>query len=54
MIVNKFITKGTIEEKIDLIIEDKNKLSLEIIPEKQEGWITEMDNDQLMGLFRLS
>lgn len=54
VIVHKFITKGTIEEKIDLIIEDKNKLSQEIIPEKQEGWITEMNNDQLMGLFRLS
>lgn len=54
VIVHKFITKGTIEEKIDLIIEDKNKLSLEIIPEKQESWITEMDNKQLMDLFKLS
>lgn len=54
VIVHKFITKGTIEEKIDLIIEDKNKLSQEIIPELQEGWITEMDNKQLMGLFKLS
>lgn len=54
VIVHKFITKGTIEEKIDLIIEDKNKLSQEIIPELQESWITEMDNKQLMGLFKLS
>ncbi len=54
VIVHKFITKGTIEEKIDLMIEEKNKISKEIIPEVQENWITEMDNKQLMDLFRLS
>lgn len=54
VIVHKFITKGTIEEKIDLIIEDKNKLSQEIISEIQESWITEMDNKQLMDLFKLT
>lgn len=54
VIVHKFITKGTIEEKIDLIIEEKTKLSKEIIPDMQENWITEMDNKQLMDLFRLS
>lgn len=54
VIVHKFITKGTIEEKIDLMIEDKIKLSKEIIPDIQESWITEMDNDQLMNLFRLT
>lgn len=54
VIVHKFIMKGTIEEKIDLMIEDKIKLSKEIIPDIQENWITEMDNKQLMDLFRLS
>jgi non-specific serine/threonine protein kinase len=54
VIVHKFITRGTIEEKIDLMIEDKTKLSKEIIPDMQESWITEMDNKQLMNLFRLS
>ncbi|HUW64583.1 MAG TPA: DEAD/DEAH box helicase, partial [Spirochaetia bacterium] len=54
VIVHKFITKGTIEEKIDLMIEDKKKLTQEIIPDIQENWITEMDNNQLMDLFRLS
>ncbi len=53
VIVHKFITKGTIEEKIDLIIEDKTKLLQEIIPDIQENWITEMDNKQLVELFRL-
>lgn len=54
VIVHKFITKGTIEEKIDLMIEDKTKLSKEIIPDIQESWITEMDNKQLVDLFKLS
>lgn len=54
VIVHKFITKGTIEEKIDLMIEDKMKLSKEIIPDIQENWITEMNNKQLMDLFKLS
>jgi len=54
VIVHKFITKGTIEEKIDLMIEDKTKLLQDIIPDSQESWITELDNKQLMDLFALS
>ncbi len=54
VIVHKFITKGTIEEKIDLLIEDKTKLLQEIMPDVQENWLTEMDNKQLLDLFRLS
>lgn len=54
VIVHKFITRGTIEEKIDLMIEEKTKLSKDIIPDDQENWITEMDNKQLMNLFRLA
>ena len=54
VIVHKFITQGTVEEKIDQIIADKTRLSGEIVPDIQEGWITEMDNGQLMDLMRLS
>ncbi len=54
VIVHKFITTGTIEEKIDRMIDDKGSLARDIIPEKQEDWITEMDNQQLMNLFQLS
>lgn len=53
VIVHKFITQGTIEEKIDQIIEDKVRLSQEIVPDIQENWITEMDNDQLLNLMKL-
>ena len=54
VVVHKFITRGTIEEKIDRMIEDKSSLAREIMPDKQENWITEMDNQQLMSLFQLS
>jgi non-specific serine/threonine protein kinase len=53
VIVHKFIMKGTIEEKIDLMIEDKTKLSEEIISNNQVNLITEMDNNQLIELFTL-
>ncbi len=54
VLVHKFITKGTIEEKIDALIEEKVRISRDIIPDMQEKWITEMDNRQLMDLFRLT
>ncbi len=54
VIVHKFITKGTVEEKIDKMIEDKIKMTKEIMPDMNESWITEMDNKQLMNLFKLS
>ena len=53
VIVHKFITKGTIEEKIDLMIEDKKKMSTEILSNVKETWITEMDNKQLYEIFKL-
>lgn len=53
VIVHKFITAGTIEEKIDLMIDDKTKLVNDILPEKQENWLTEMSNDEIMQLVSL-
>jgi non-specific serine/threonine protein kinase len=54
VLVHKFITRGTIEEKIDLMIEEKIKVTQEIIPDLNEAWITEMNNQQLLDLFRLT
>jgi len=53
VIVHKFISRGTIEEKIDLMIEQKKKLAEEIISDSQGTWITAMDNRELMDLFTL-
>jgi len=53
VLVHKFITKGTIEDKIDMMIENKKELSKKIIPDSQAALITKMDNTQLMDMFKL-
>jgi superfamily II DNA or RNA helicase len=54
VMVHKFICKGTIEEKIDALIEDKKKLAGEIIPSSGENWITEMNDTEIKNMFRLT
>jgi SNF2 family DNA or RNA helicase len=54
VVVHKFITQGTIEEKIDAMLEEKTRMSEEVMAAGGEAWITELDNDQLLDLFRLS
>lgn len=54
VLVHKFITKGTVEEKIDQMIEGKMKLSKEVIQSGSEAWITEMSNEELVELFTLT
>ena len=52
--VYKFVTSGTVEEKIDTIITQKQKLAEDVISVSSgENWITEMSNDELIDLFRL-
>lgn len=51
VMVHKFITPGTIEEKIDMMLEEKNKLAGDILASSGEKWITELDNKQLLDLF---
>jgi non-specific serine/threonine protein kinase len=52
--VYKFVTTGTIEEKIDTIIESKTKLAHDVIaPSAGENWVTEMSDKELLNLFRL-
>ncbi|MDR2606514.1 MAG: DEAD/DEAH box helicase, partial [Oscillospiraceae bacterium] len=54
VMVHKFVTTGTIEEKIDLMIESKQKLAGDVIAASAgENWVTEMSDSELMNLFRL-
>ncbi|WP_243156390.1 DEAD/DEAH box helicase [Clostridium sp. C8-1-8] len=53
VMVHKFITTGSIEEKIDQMLEEKQKLAGDIIGATGENWITELDNRELMELFKL-
>ena len=53
VIVHKFITKGTIEEKIDEMITDKLELSKSIIKQSGDNWITKMEDKELINMFKL-
>ncbi|NLP17843.1 MAG: DEAD/DEAH box helicase [Firmicutes bacterium] len=53
VMVHKFVTRDTIEEKIDAIIADKQKLAGELLGSAGERWITEYSNEELLELFSL-
>lgn len=53
VLVYTFITTGTLEEKIDAVIEDKQKLAGDILSASGEQVLTELDNEQLLSLLRL-
>lgn len=53
VMVHKLVCKGTIEEKIDAMIESKKKLAENVIGSGGENWITELGNEELMKLLRL-
>jgi SNF2 family DNA or RNA helicase len=50
--VHKFISLGTLEERIDEMLENKQQLSENVIS-SSEGWITELSTDELKELFTL-
>ncbi|WP_223066067.1 DEAD/DEAH box helicase [Paenibacillus caui] len=50
--VHKFICLGTLEERIDEMLESKQQLSDNVIS-STEGWITELSTDELRDLFTL-
>ncbi|MCL2783480.1 MAG: DEAD/DEAH box helicase, partial [Propionibacteriaceae bacterium] len=51
--VHTFICKGTLEEHIDLMMEQKKELANLVIGEG-EGWLTELSTEQLRSVFALS
>ena len=50
--VHKFICAGTLEEKIDEIIERKREIANTVVG-TGEGWLTELSNSQIKDLFAL-
>ncbi|HEY1651717.1 MAG TPA: C-terminal helicase domain-containing protein, partial [Acidimicrobiales bacterium] len=51
--VRKFVCGGTLEERIDAMIEAKRALAERIVG-TGEGWLTEMSTDQLREVIALS
>jgi len=50
--VHKLVCRGTLEERIDSLLQDKKALADSAVS-SGEGWLTEMSTDELKGLFRL-
>jgi non-specific serine/threonine protein kinase len=53
VLVHKFVCRGTVEEKIDDLIESKKQLSRELLEGGAELNLTEMKDDELLGLVAL-
>jgi SNF2 family DNA or RNA helicase len=53
VLVHKFVCAGTLEERIDQMIEQKKELAENIVG-SGENWLTEMSTSQLKELFKLS
>lgn len=53
VLVHKFICKGTLEEKIDALIEDKKSMSSEILEGGDAALLTELPNDELLKIVAL-
>ena len=54
VIVHKLVCEGTIEERIDTLINSKKELAENVIGSGGENWITELGNQELMELMKLS
>ncbi|OQW45408.1 MAG: helicase [Nitrospira sp. HN-bin3] len=53
VLVHKFVCKGTVEEKIDWLIESKRQLSTDLLEGSAELNLTELDDKELLDLVRL-
>lgn len=53
VIVHKLVCEGTIEEKIDAMINSKKELAENVIGTGTEKWITELNNEELLSVMRL-
>ncbi len=53
VLVHKFVCRGTLEEKIDALIESKKALSMELIDGGEQLNLTELSNDDLLRLISI-
>jgi len=53
VLVHKFVCRGTVEEKIDKLIESKQQLSKDLLEGSADLLLTEMNDDELLKLVAL-
>jgi len=54
VIVHTFVTRGTLEERIDTMLDEKRDLADEVVSQSGETLITEMADEELVQLFTLT
>ncbi|MCZ6672468.1 MAG: DEAD/DEAH box helicase, partial [Verrucomicrobia bacterium] len=54
VVVHKFICRGTIEEKIDSLLEEKAGMAEDIFKDGAQSMLTEMSNDELLSAVALN
>ena len=53
VLVHKFVCRGTVEERIDALIEEKAALSSDLLETGAEARLTEMSNKELLAIVAL-
>jgi non-specific serine/threonine protein kinase len=53
VLVHKFVTRGTIEERIDQLIEEKKELAEDVLSGSGEIKLTELPDDEILDLVSL-
>jgi non-specific serine/threonine protein kinase len=53
VLVHKFVCRGTVEEKIDALIESKQDLARQVLEGTDEVKLTELDDEQLLRLMAI-
>lgn len=53
VLVHKFVTRGTVEEKIDALIRDKQAMADALLADGAEKALTEMSNEEIISLVSL-
>jgi len=53
VLVHKLVCRGTVEERIDRLIEDKQKMVRGVLQGGGETLLTEMSDDELMAMVAL-
>jgi non-specific serine/threonine protein kinase len=53
VLVHKFVCRGTVEERIDAMIESKKALADRLLQQEGETLLTEMSNEELLGFVKL-
>ncbi len=53
VMVHKLVCRGTLEERIDMMLRDKSELAENVIGSGGEAWITKLSNEELFSMLRL-